>query len=153
MPVYFGLPLNINEIMRLLNITPHKPEQVAKEYTNSTKYTEYNESEYAEYFKYDDQYAKYLTVKSYLKNKSNIDIFSTDKGQYILGYTIDEIRDVWNNFTNVDELIEILNKLKNDFEKDINILNIDLFHVELERMENNPVYVNCPKPFIMEWES
>lgn len=141
MPVYFGLPLNITEIMRLLNINVsecNNPKVIDKFGTFT-----YNGN---------DEHAKYLVITSHLKkNNSKMNIFTTDKGQYILGYRIHEIRDVWNDFTNVDKFIEILNELKNDFEEDINILNIDLFHVELERMENTSVYVNYPKPYIMEW--
>lgn len=141
MPVYFGLPLNITEIIRLLNIN-------ISECNNPTVSNKFGTVTY----NLNDEHAKYLVVTNLLKkNKSKMHIFTTDKGQYILGYSVQEIRDVWNNFTNVDEFIEILNKLKNDFEEDINILNIDLFHVELERMENTSVYVNYPKPYIIDW--
>ena len=144
MPVYFGLPLNIDEIIRLLNISESNIKEFNEHYYRDIKY-------HTSYFH--DNYVKYLIVSSHLKNKTKIDIFTTDKGQFILGYRIDEIRDVWNEFMNVDEFIEVLNKLKINFEEDINTLNIDLFHVELERMENTSVYVNYPKPFIIDWST
>lgn len=79
-----------------------------------------------------------------------MDLFETDKG---LGYEIKQIRDVYNNFTSVNKLIEILRQLKTDFEEDIIILNADLFHVELERMENDNMYVNYPEPCIIQWNN
>ena len=70
-----------------------------------------------------------------------------------MGYEIKEINDVWNNFVDADQLIEILKQLKINFEEDMLTLNADLFHVELERMENDNIYVNYPKPFVIQWGS
>ncbi len=137
MPTYFGLPLNLNEIIRILNI--------------STLIDDAFESFTRQIYDYEI----YDKIRRYIKSRSklNLDLFSTDKGQYILGYEIKEIGDVWNDFVDADQLIEILKQLKTDFEEDMLTLNADLFHVELERMENDNIYVNYPKPCVIQWDS
>jgi hypothetical protein len=50
-------------------------------------------------------------------------------------------------------LIELLKQFKVDFEEDMLTLNAELFHVELERMENDNIYVNYPQPCVIEWNS
>lgn len=137
MPVYFGLPLNLDEVIRILNIS--------ELIDNNLELLRYPIKDYQmDSFKYEQ-------INKYLKSLTKLNLFSTDKGQYILGYKIQQIDDVWNNFTTTDKLIEILNQLKTDFEEDIIILNVDLFHVELERMENDNIYVNYPQPCIINW--
>ena len=138
MPTYFGLPLNLDEIIRILNIST----LIENYFELLTRQPTSNEI----------NHIKYSQIKKYIKSCTKLDLFMTDKGQYILGYEIKYIRDVWNNFTSADKLIEILKQLKDDFEEDIIILNADLFHVELERMENDNIYVNYPKPCVIQWE-
>jgi hypothetical protein len=138
MPTYFGLPLNLDEIIRILNISS----LIENYFELLTRQPTSNEI----------NHIKYSQIKKYIKSCTKLDLFMTDKGQYILGYEIKYIRDVWNNFTSADKLIEILKQLKDDFEEDIIILNADLFHVELERMENDNIYVNYPKPCVIQWE-
>ena len=146
MPTYFGLPLNLNEIIRILNISTfldNKFELIMnKQYNKNRQLHDYE----VEHFKINE-------IRKYIKSLTKLDIFVTDKGQYILGYKINQITDVWNNFINVDQLIELLKQFKVDFEKDMLTLNAELFHVELERMENDNIYVNYPKPFVIQWGS
>lgn len=139
MSTYFGLPLNLDEIIRILNIST-LIENTFESLTRQPK-------------NYEIIHIKYYQIKKYIKSCSKMDLFETDKGQYILGYEIKQIRDVYNNFTSVNKLIEILRQLKTDFEEDIIILNADLFHVELERMENDNIYVNYPEPCIIQWNN
>jgi hypothetical protein len=137
MPVYFGLPLNLDEVIRILNIS-------------DLIYNKFETSPYP-IKDYQINSFKYEQINKYVKSCTKLNLFSTDKGQYILGYKIKQIDDVWNNFTTADKLIEILNQLKTDFEEDMITLNADLFHVELERMENDNIYVNYPQPCIIHW--
>jgi hypothetical protein len=137
MPVYFGLPLNLDEVIRILNISEliennfkSSPYPIKEHYINSFKYEQINK---------------------YVKSFTKLNLFSVDKGQYVLGYEIKQIYDVWNNFTTADKLIEILNQYKTNFEEDMITLRVDLFHVELERMENDNIYVNYPQPCIIHW--
>ncbi len=146
MPTYFGLPLNLNEIIRILNISTiidNTFELIMNKQHNKNR----------QLYDYEINNFKFYEIRKYVKSHTKLDLFVTDKGQYILGYKIIQIADVWNNFVDADQLIEILKKLKIDFEEDMLTLNAELFHVELERMENDNIYVNYPKPFIIQWDS
>lgn len=146
MPTYFGLPLNLNEIIRILNISTfldNKFELIMNKQHNKNR----------QLYDYDIEHFKIYEIRKYIKSLTKLDLFITDKGQYILGYKIIQIADVWNNFINVDQLIQLLKQFKVDFEKDMLILNAELFHVELERMENDNIYVNYPQPCVIEWNS
>lgn len=137
MPLYFGLPLNLDEIIRLLNLSSCIDDALNL-FTKQPK-------------NYEIIHVKYYQIRKFIKMHTELDLFATDKGQYILGYEIKQISDVWNNFTNYDEFIEILKNFKQKFDEDILTLNIDLFHVELERMENDEMYVNYPQPCVIQW--
>lgn len=146
MPTYFGLPLNIDEIIRILNISTildNAFELIMNKQHNKNR----------QLHDYDVEHFKIYEIRKYVKSLTKLDLFVTDKGQYILGYKINQISDVWNNFINVDQLIELLKQFKVDFEKDMLTLNAELFHVELERMENDNIYVNYPQPCVIEWSS
>lgn len=124
---YFGLPLDMCEIYRLLNLT-HK--------YDPNKYS-FSQSDY---------------IFDYLKSKNvKMSIYSTDKGQYILGYTIPEIHDVWHNFCKADDLIDILFNLKKLFYEETIKLNICLQNVTLEHMEGEPTLVAEAKPVVIVW--
>ncbi len=146
MPTYFGLPLNIDEIIRILNIST-----IIDNSFESIMNKQHNKNR--QLYDYDIEQFKIYEIRKYIKSCTKLDIFVTDKGQYILGYKINQISDVWNNFINADQLIELLKQFKVDFEKDMLTLNADLFHVELERMENDNIYVNYPQPCVIEWNS
>jgi hypothetical protein len=146
MPTYFGLPLNIDEIIRILNISTildNAFELIMNKQHNKNR----------QLHDYDIEQFKIHEIRKYIKSRTKLDLFVTDKGQYILGYKIIQISDVWNNFINADQLIELLKQFKVDFEEDMLTLNAELFHVELERMENDNIYVNYPQPFVIEWNS
>lgn len=146
MPTYFGLPLNLDEIIRILNISTildNAFELIMNKQHNKNR----------QLYDYDIEQFKIYEIRKYIKSLTKLDLFVTDKGQYILGYKIIQIADVWNNFINVDQLIELLKQFKVDFEKDMLTLNAELFHVELERMENDNIYVNYPQPCVIEWNS
>ena len=44
-------------------------------------------------------------MNKYLKMNTTIQIFLTDKGQYIIGYEIEEPSNVWSKFINIDNFI------------------------------------------------
>lgn len=124
---YFGLPLNVCEIYRLLNL---------EDKYDPTNYS-FRQVEY---------------IQNLLKSKNvKMSVHSTDKGQYILGYTIPEIHDVWNNFCKADELIDILFNLKKLFYEETIQLNINLHNVTFEHMEGDPCLVAEAKPVVVVW--
>lgn len=137
MPTYFGLPLNLDEIIRLLNIS----NLVENDFESFTRQP----------YNHEIIRVKCNVIKKYI-NQYNIklDLFKTNNTQYVLGYEIKQIYNVMNNFVNYDELINILKQLEKNFDDDIITLNVDLFHVELEKINDNNVYVNYPRPCILE---
>jgi len=90
-----------------------------------------------------------INIEKLTKEKSELDFFSTDKGQYILGLEVKESSDLWDNFTSVDDtIILILQKkklVKELFEK----AKIDLSDFMLEKMEGEPERVHNPPLFLI----
>jgi hypothetical protein len=90
-----------------------------------------------------------INVEKLTKEKSELELFSTDKGQFILGLEVKESSDLWYKFTSVDDtLILILQKkklVKELFEK----AKIDLSDFMLEKMEGEPERVHNPPLFLI----
>ena len=91
-------------------------------------------------------------AKKYFRNHStNFGIYPTDKGQYIIGYKINEFSDVWTDFCSVNNAITLLVNLKTQFAAELIKLNADITHVILEGMESEPQTVYSPDPFVMTY--
>ena len=94
-----------------------------------------------------------INVEKLVKEKSELEFYSTDKGQYIIGLEVKEIRDLWDKFTSVDDaLILILQKKKQAkelFEK----AKIDLSDFMIEKMEGDPERVYNPPLFLITFNS
>jgi len=90
-----------------------------------------------------------IDIEQLVKKKSELELYSTDKGQFILGLEIKEARDLWDNFIQVDDaIILILQKkklVKELFEK----AKIDLTEFDLEKMEGEPERVYNPLPYLI----
>jgi hypothetical protein len=132
MPLYFGIPVRVNEAIRILNLDL---EEITTKVIQQQYYSDYTFVEIA---------------NDYLK-KSNIQIYYLDKGLCVCGFKIDEPSDVWNKFINADELIIKLLNLKLLFQKEIEKLNGNLSEVTLEYMEGEPEIIKNPIPYILEW--
>ena len=138
MTVYFGLPVRYDEAIRIFGLNL---ETIMNHIKIHQKYT-------GTY--YDPYIVEYINM--HLKNASvNIKFFSTDKGQYIIGYEIKEVSDLWNKFINMDEFIILILKLKKQFYDEMQILNADLTEVTLEHMEGEPEIVKNPVPYIIAY--
>ena len=126
MPVYFGLPVTTYEAYRIFNIN---------------------------YDKYKRDHFNFLN--NYFKdNFTKINIFSTDKGQCIIGYEIHEISDVWNDFINIDQFIILITNLRTKFAIETKRLGANLERITLEKMEgssSDAEIVHFPVPYIIEY--
>jgi len=134
MPLYFGLPISVEEASRLLKLNwDNLTEKIKqkKKYIHNFDYVE--------------------IINEYLKNKSKMELYYTDKGQCVIGFLIEEPFNVWTKFINVDEFLILLIKLKTQFQNEIQLLNIDLSKVTLNYMEGEQPVVNYPLPYILEW--
>jgi hypothetical protein len=138
MTVYFGLPVRYDEAIRIFGLNLETIMNYIKTHYEHTG-TYYNPF-----------IIEYLNM--HLKDASvNIKIFNTDKGQYIIGYELKEVSDLWNKFINMDEFIILILKLKKQFYDEMQILNADLAEVTLEHMEGEPEIVKNPVPYIIAY--
>ena len=138
MTVYFGLPVTYNEGIRIFGLNL---ELIMNYIKTHCKYT-------GTY--YNPFIIEYLNM--HFKDASvNIKIFNTDKGQYIIGYELTEVSDVWNKFINMDEFIILILKLKKQFYDEMQVLNADLTEVTLEHMEGESEIVKNPVPYIIDY--
>jgi hypothetical protein len=138
MPIYFGLPVTKKEAFRLFNINYEKIKYDIEQKHKSSYYS-------TECYLFDYLVCHFEEIGLQLK------IFSTDKGQIIVGYEIREPSDVWNKFINVDQFIIMLSNLKTQFALETKDYEINFREVELERMEGEPEIVRCPIPYIIEY--
>lgn len=89
---------------------------------------------------------------TYLGKKAvKLKVISTDKGQHVIGYKIEEDISPWNRFKNVDDFIALLKDLKELFYEETGKCNADLSVVTLEIMEGEPEVVNNPMPYIISF--
>jgi hypothetical protein len=133
MPIYFGIPVRVEEAIRILNLNLEKiTEEVIKQ-------------------KYYSDYTFVEVANKYLKNISIIQIYYLDKGMCVCGFIIVEHTDVWYKFINVDEFTIKLLNLKLLFQTEIEKINGNLSEVTLEYMEGEPKIIKNPIPYILEW--
>ena len=147
MPCYLGIPVCIEEAFRIfgLNIQMIENDIINK----------YNEKK----SKYDcdkttvSLWELIISINKYFKTYFiEIKIFTTDKGQCIIGYEVEEPTDLWNKFINVDDFIVLILNLKKKFAKEMELLNANLSEVTLEYMEGNketPEKVKNPIPYVI----
>jgi len=139
MPVYFGLPVTCQEVIRLFNLDF----QLVK----GKIIQEYNLSEHVfmDYY-----YADYLN--NFFRNKKlTLRINYLDKGQCILGYHMIQVCNFQKNFVNVDQFMIQLTNLKTLFAMETNNYRENFREVVLEHMEDEPETVEFPEPYIIEY--
>jgi hypothetical protein len=139
MPVYFGIPLTCNEAFRIFGLDFEIIKQQLMVKNNWKR-------EFIHDYYFRDGINDY-----FIKMSKKIRLYSTDKGQCIVGYIIEEPSDVWEKFINVDEFMTLLIKLKSQFAEEILDLKADLSEVTLEYMEGEPEIVRYPAPYIISY--
>lgn len=132
MPLYFGLPLNLEELLKILN--------VPIQFTPNEKYTTREEYITREYYKL------LKIVEMETKSKmTHISLHHTDKGQIVLGYEIG-----YFDFIDIDNFTILMIDLKNKFEREIESFNIEPGTIlNLTRIEYDPLVVNNLKPYLV----
>lgn len=145
MPLYFGIPVDMNEAIRIFGLDISVIEKEIIE--NKPNFLKNKQEIIYSYdlFQYLDKYFK--------NHYTDIRIFATDKGQYIIGYVIEEPSDVWNKFINVDEFIILILQLRKKFADEMAALHADLSEVVLEYMEGatNAEKTKNPTPYIISY--
>jgi hypothetical protein len=140
MPVYFGLPVTCKEAYRLFGQNYYQTELGIIE-----KRRLFRENPFTYPFMIED------LNKFFKRQGLQMRIYGTDKGQCIVGYIIDEPSDVSNAFIDVDKFITKITDLKTRFSLETSNYSLNFRQVTLERMENEPLEVSCPVPYIIEY--
>jgi len=138
MTLYFGLPVTCKEAIRILGLNL---QSLVNQIKNKYKFI-------GEYL---DPYIIEGINNYFEKQSLEIKIFGTDKGQYIIGYELKEVYDVWNKFVNTDEFILLILNFQKLFKNEMQILNTDLTQVTLEHMEGDSEIVKNPIPYIISF--
>jgi hypothetical protein len=140
--LFFGIPVTLDEAYRIFGINI---ENVKKEIILKYKYN--NPGVYYVIQAHLDKY-----IYTYLQEKAvKLNVISTDKGQYVIGYRIEEDISPWNRFKNVDDFITLLVDLKKLFYEEMGKCNADLSVVTLEIMEGEHEVVHNPMPYIISF--
>jgi hypothetical protein len=138
MPLYIGIPVTIQEAYRLFDINIDK--------TTNTICSEKNvRYHFARYYLSD-----YLN-KFFESKRLDLRIFATDKGQYIVGYKIEEPFDVWNKFITATDLVIVILNLKKKFTFEIQDYKNNFTKLTIEKMEGEPEIIEFQEPFIITW--
>lgn len=92
-----------------------------------------------------------MTEKPLLEAVKNagLQLYSTDKGQNILGLEVDGVSDLWTTFVSVDEAMIRILQTKKKLSDLIVKGNIDLSDFMLEKMEGEPERVYNPEPYLI----
>jgi hypothetical protein len=139
--LFFGIPVTLEEAYRIFGVDI---ENVKQEIV----------------LKHKCDLGMYHTIQAYLndymyiylgKKAIKLNVISTDKGQHIIGYKIEEDISPWNRFKNVDDFIVLLNDLKELFYEEMRKCNADLSVVTLEIMEGEHEVVHNPMPYIISF--
>jgi hypothetical protein len=129
--MHIGYPVSLKEALRIFGFI----------YENS----EYNNE--------DDEENNYKKVNKFLReNKCELRIYSSQKDQYLIGYKLNCFNAV-NNFLNCDSCIEIIKKKKNQFMREIKLVEANIEYVEFKSIVYGTKYiVNYPEPIIITTE-
>ena len=95
-------------------------------------------------------------LNKYLYEKNvEIRLFTTDKYQFIIGYEIPEIGDIWHKFVYVYEFINLLGQLREKFSIEMKLLDADISEIRIEYMEGDndqpSNIIKNPIPYIISY--
>jgi hypothetical protein len=89
------------------------------------------------------------SVEAIIKNKG-FDFCYTDKGQYILGLEVKEVKDLWENFVSVDKAIVLILEQKIKLLHLIKKEGLDLSNLLIQPMDTDEqILVHNPSPYLI----
>jgi hypothetical protein len=141
MPIYFGFPVTCQEAFRLfrLDVEQAKCDIMQKYKLRENRLMDCHFVDYAnDYFK---------------REKMEMRVFYTDKGQCIVGYKIENTSVFERKFVKARDFANMLTNLTTRFWYEITITNCeDNFNkITLEHMEDEPETVEGAEPYIIEF--
>ena len=81
--------------------------------------------------------------------KQGLELYRTDKGQYILGLEVHEVANLWGEFVSVEDgIVFILHQTKRVREC-LRNAKVDLSDFYIECMEEEPIRVHYPDPYLI----
>ena len=92
--------------------------------------------------------ANYKYLEIYLK-QFGLELFTFDKGLYMIGIATPTLSDVWRGFVSVDAAIDVLHSLKIKFKENMIAANADITTVNISHMEGYDVIVHNPEPYLV----
>ena len=88
-------------------------------------------------------------IEAIIKEKG-FDLSYTDKGQYILGLEVKEVKDLWEKFVNVDKALVLILEQKIKLLQLIKKEGLDLSNLLLQPMDTDEeVLVHNPSPYLI----
>ena len=135
MPLYFGLPVGIEEAYRLFDLNfAEIQKEIMQEYNMCS----------------DCYFVDYLN-KHLMTDKITIKIFYMGLGMSIVGYQIQETNIFEKQFINVNDFIIQLTNLKTLFAMETKKFENNFSEITLEHMEDEPEVVHFPEPYIIDF--
>jgi hypothetical protein len=92
-----------------------------------------------------------MDAEKLVKERSELELHSTDKGQFIIGLEVKEVRDLWDKFIEVDNAIILILEKRKLVKKLFEKANIDLSDFYLEKMEGESERVYNPLPYLISF--
>ena len=151
-----GLPLSGYEIARLFGCILSKEEiaeclEFVDVESEQTFLSEYNDADGCE-----DDSAYYFDerrLNEILKEKTTLRVHRLDKGVFVLGYEIPEIRaNLWAPMKTVEESLVLILSRKVDWLNEINRIGMDLSKVRIAHMEAESEFLFNPEPVLISWD-
>ena len=93
-----------------------------------------------------DNYGRILTS---IVEKTGLKFIDVDKNLCIIGLEIKEVANLWQTYTSVDDSIGIIMSYKKKFVELIQNSGIDVSEFNIERMEEEPIRVKNPPPYLI----
>lgn len=77
-----------------------------------------------------------------------LDLYYVDNDQWILGICVSELCDMFNNFKNVDNSLELIARRTQTVIQSLQNARADLLDFELESLNGRKQRVHSPKPYL-----
>jgi hypothetical protein len=153
--LYIGLPLSGYEIARLLGCVLTRDEttefiEFVDVESHDKFLTEYNDAD-----GYEDHSVYYFYergLNDILAQKSSLRVHCLDKGVYVLGYEIPEIRDnLWRPMKSVEESLVLILSRKVDWLNEVKRIGMNLSKVLIAHIEDKSEFLFNPEPVLLSW--
>jgi hypothetical protein len=153
--LYISLPLSGYETVRLLGCVLSKDETAEVIEFIDVDSEEKFHTEYKDTLGYEDHSAYYFNeqrLNEILKEKTTLRVHCLDKGVFVLGYSIPEIRaNLWTPMMSVEESLVLILSRKVDWLDEVKRIGMDLSKVRIARMEDISEFLSNPEPVLISW--